>query len=71
VDVIVHQAPGEARDPRRRAALANLGQIKRAIVIAKEDRQPPVTTLGDVVRNVRDDDAVAPVAEPGNGAAAK
>jgi hypothetical protein len=57
VDVIVHQAPRKAHDTMRRAPLPHQREIGGAILIAKEDRQAPVATLRDVVRNRRDNDA--------------
>ena len=55
--MIVHQAPGEAGSPMRRACLRNQQQIGAAVLIGKEDRQSAIATLSHVVRHGRDDNA--------------
>ena len=57
VDVIVHQAPGEAFHPRFRAALAQEINVEQAVLVGEEDRLPAIAALGDVMRDAGDDDA--------------
>jgi YD repeat-containing protein len=57
VDVIVHQAPGEAAHVRRGAALAHQLQIQAPVLIREEHRLPAIAALGDVVSDAGDDDA--------------
>ncbi len=49
----VHQAPCEASHTRLLATLAQPIEIKPAIVVAKEHRQPAIAALGDVMRHFR------------------
>jgi hypothetical protein len=57
VYVIVHQTPAKTDRAVRRAGLRDQRQIGRAILIAEENRQPPVPPLGDVMRDIRDNNA--------------
>ncbi len=57
VDVIVHETPGEASHAFAPATLGHEVEIGGAVLVAEEDGQPAIAALGDVVRDVRDDDA--------------
>jgi hypothetical protein len=57
VDVIVHQAPGEAFHPRRRAALPQQIEIEAPIRVREEDRLTAIAALRDMVRGTGNDDA--------------
>lgn len=55
--MVVHQAPGEAARAARGARLGQQREIGAAVVVGKEHGQEPVAALGDVMRDMRDDDA--------------
>ncbi len=57
VDVIIHQAPGEAARMMRIASPGHQFEIATTIIVAEEDRQPPVAPLRHMVRHIRDDNA--------------
>ena len=57
VDMIVHQAPGEATRALRGAGGGEEREIFDAVVVAEEHWQTAIATLGDVVGDVGDDDA--------------
>jgi hypothetical protein len=57
VDVIVHQAPAEAGNAGFAAGLREKLQIERAILIREKDRKPAIAALGDMMRNMRENDA--------------
>lgn len=63
VDVVVHQAPGQASHLRPGAAIAQQRKVKRAVLVAEEHRQAPVAALGDVMRHAGKDYA----RKPGHG----
>jgi hypothetical protein len=51
------QAVGPAHDAIGRAALGQRIAIKRMITLPDENRQPPIATLGDMMRRAGNDDA--------------
>lgn len=57
VDVIVHQAPAEAGDVRRLAAIGDEGEIGAAIVVGEEHREAAIAALRHMMRDAGDDDA--------------
>lgn len=57
VDMIVHQAPGEAARALSRASGGEQREIFATVVIGKEDGQAAIAALRDVVGDVGDDDA--------------
>ena len=56
-DVIVHRAPGEARGAAHARSLAEQRERGDVVLVEEEHRQSPVAELGDVVRDIGDDDA--------------
>jgi hypothetical protein len=57
VDVVGHQAPGEAADAAVGAGFAHQLQVGGIVLVAEEDRLAPVAALGDVMSDVGDDEA--------------
>ena len=56
MDAVGHQAIAPHCNPRRPAALRHQCAIFGVVVRAEKDLLPPVAALGDVVRNLRNDD---------------
>ena len=56
MDVVGHQAIAPHCNPRRPAALRHQYAIFGVVVRAEKDLLLPVAALGDVVRNLRNDD---------------
>jgi hypothetical protein len=56
VDVIVHQAPGEAGHVRTPQAIAQPLAIVGAILVREEQRPPAVAARGDVMRHIGEND---------------
>ena len=57
VNVVGHQAPGNAANALAPAGLGDQSAIGGVILLAKEYLLPPVAALGDVMRDVGNDDA--------------
>ncbi len=57
MDMVGHEAPGPHRRIGLRAPEAKQTQIERIVAIAEEGALTAVATLGDVVRESRDDEA--------------
>ncbi len=57
VDVIVHQTPGKADSPLRRARFRQQREVSGAVLIAEKHWQPPIAPLRDMVRDLGNDDA--------------
>lgn len=57
MNVVVHQAPGEAARALRCRGLGEKLEVGTAIIVGEENGQPPVTALGDVMRNTGKNDA--------------
>lgn len=57
MDVIVHQAPGEATHLRPKATLAQEPKIEPPVLVTEEDRLLPVPALRHMMRDAGDHDA--------------
>lgn len=56
VDMVVHQAPGQARNTATHAAIAQQVAIFAAIIVREKHRQPAVAALGDMMRHTGEND---------------
>jgi hypothetical protein len=57
VDVVVHQAPGEAAGRTGGESRGEQRQIRGPVLVAEEDRQAAVAALRDMMRDIGNDDA--------------
>jgi hypothetical protein len=55
VDVVIHQAPGQAVHRAGPRALYQKIEVEAAVLVTEKHRQPPITALGNVVRNAGQD----------------
>ena len=60
MNVVVHQAPGDAARAVGRAGIRHEREIGATVFIGEEDRQSAIAALRDMVRDMRDDDASEP-----------
>lgn len=70
---ILRQAPRQARQARRRAAIAQQTEIEPPVVVVEEHRHLPVAPLRHMMRDARYDNASGPshalrIAAAGEGA---
>lgn len=57
MDVVIHQAPGEARSTGGICSLCDQPEILAPVVVGEEDRQAPIAALGHMMRHIENDDA--------------
>ena len=57
VDMVWHQAPGEAPHALRGTGVGYEAAIGGIIIVSEEHRLPPVAALHDMVSDTRNDDA--------------
>ncbi len=55
--MVGHQAPGQTAHAARATSRRHHLAIGDVVLTAEEHRLPPVTPLGDAMRNIRNDDA--------------